>query len=303
MPYLSQSAQKIHHITINDKAILREQVFIIDRLRPNPQSVSGLVKISKMVGNKSPRVKSTKVLPKGKSYESSSKGQSTSVSVKGKSAGVSSKGGKDKVSTGDHKSQKQKWSFHESSPSDINFKRVRYDRPDHSDDSDAVNDTGFKDLPVLDSQEDTLCPQDISVLENIDAPEKTTISIAQEEQDTFMAAIIPRQVTPNNVVEATPLQTIPTRIRSLFVNSIEDWVQESIINGVKTIMGMICNQDSTRALLANKKRVFRSLKILYSMVENSQLSTVEISWLTAKIEETFNVAKIVAKIEEMVNTE
>jgi len=72
---------------------------------------------------------------------------------------------------------------------------------------------------------------------------------------------------------------------------------------VKTIMGMICNQDSTRALLANKKRVFRSLKILYSMVENSQLSTVEISWLTAKIEETFNSAEIVAKIEEMVDTE
>ena len=72
---------------------------------------------------------------------------------------------------------------------------------------------------------------------------------------------------------------------------------------MKTIMGMICNQDSTRALLANKTQVFRSLKILHSMVENSQLSTVEISWLTAKIEETFNVAEIVAKIEEMVDTE
>jgi len=39
------------------------------------------------------------------------------------------------------------------------------------------------------------------------------------------------------------------------------------------------------------------------MVENSELSTVEISWFTAKIEETFNAAKIVAKIEEMVDTE
>ena len=48
--------QKIHQITVNDKAILREQIFIIDRLRPNPQSVSGPVKISEMVGNKSPRV-------------------------------------------------------------------------------------------------------------------------------------------------------------------------------------------------------------------------------------------------------
>jgi len=75
----------------------------------------------------------------------------------------------------------------------------------------------FKDLPVPDSQEDTLCPQDISVLENIDAPEKTTTFIAQEEQDTFVTAIIPKQVTPDNVVEATPLQTVPTGIRSLFV--------------------------------------------------------------------------------------
>jgi len=39
------------------------------------------------------------------------------------------------------------------------------------------------------------------------------------------------------------------------------------------------------------------------MVENSQLSTVEISWLTAKMEETFNAAQNVAKKEEMVDTE
>ena len=50
-------------------------------------------------------------------------------------------------------------------------------------------------------------------------------------------------------------------------------------------------------------RVFRSLKILHSMVENSQLSTAEISWLTAQIEETFNAAEIVAKIEELVDIE
>jgi len=117
-----------------------------------------------------------------------------------------------------------------------------------------------------------------------------------------VTAIIPKQVTPYGVVEATPLQSVPTRIRSLFVKSIEDWVQESILSGVKTIMSMISNQDSTRALLANKTRVFRSLKILHSMVENSQLSTVKISWLTSKIEETFNVTEIVAKIEEVVDT-
>jgi len=80
-----------------------------------------------------------------------------------------------------------------------------------------------------DFQEDTLCLQDISILESIDTSEKTTTSIAHEEQDAFVTAIIPGQVTPDNVVEATPLQTVPTRIRSLFVNLIEDWVQESIV--------------------------------------------------------------------------
>jgi len=39
------------------------------------------------------------------------------------------------------------------------------------------------------------------------------------------------------------------------------------------------------------------------MVENSQLSTVEISWLTSKVKETFNAAEIVAKIEELADTE
>jgi len=160
-PYLSQFVQKIHQITINDKAILRERVFIVDRLHPNSQSVSRPVKISEIVGNKSPKTKSTKVLPKRNSYGGSFKGQSISVSTKGKSAGASSKKGKEKVSTGDHKLKKQKWSFCEWSPSDINFKRVRYDRPDHFDDSVVGNDMGFKDLPMSDFQEETLCPQDM----------------------------------------------------------------------------------------------------------------------------------------------
>jgi len=302
-PYLSQSMQKIHQITVTDKAILREQVFIIDHLHPNPKSVSGPVRISEMVGNKSPRAKSTKVSPKGKSYGGSFKGQSISVSVKGKSAGASSKKGKEKVFTAEHKSQMQKRSFREWSPSNINFKRVHHDCPDHSDDSDAGNDIGFKDLPMPNFQEKTLYPQDISILESIDAYEMTTTSIRKEKQDSLLTAIIPRQVTLDDVVEATPLQSVPTEIRSLFVNSKEDWVQESILSGMETIMGMISNQDSSRALLANKTRVFRSLKILHSMVENSQLSTVEISWLTSKIEETFNAVEIVGKIQELVDTE
>ncbi|KAJ8442689.1 hypothetical protein Cgig2_001782 [Carnegiea gigantea] len=41
--------------------------------------------------------------------------------------------------------------------------------------------------------------------------------------------------------------------------------------------------------------------ILHSVVDNSQLSTVEISWLTSKVEEIFNAAEIIAKMEELVD--
>jgi len=214
--------QKIHQITVNHKAILREQVFIIDHLRPNPQPISGPVRISEMVGNKSPRAKSTKVSPKGKSNRGSFKGKSISVSAKGKSAGASSKKGKEKVSAGNHKSQKQKQSYHERSPSDINFKRLRNDRLDHFDDSDAENDMGFKDLPMSDFQKKILCLQDISILASIDTSELTTTFITKEKQDSLMTIIINRQVTPDDVVEATPFLSVPTRMRSLFINSIED---------------------------------------------------------------------------------
>jgi len=68
-PYLSQSVQKIHQIIINYKAIITEQIFIIDCLRPNPQSIGGPIEISEMVGNKSPKVKPTRALPKEKVLE------------------------------------------------------------------------------------------------------------------------------------------------------------------------------------------------------------------------------------------
>jgi len=70
---------------------------------------------------------------------------------------------------------------------------------------------------------------------------------------------------------------------------------------VKAIVGVIFNQDSTRALLENKVRVFRSLMIHYSIVDKSQLSIVEISWLTSKVEETFSAAEIITKTDELVD--
>jgi len=36
------------------------------------------------------------------------------------------------------------------SPTEVNFKRARYDCPNHSDDSDMEDCTGFEDLPITD---------------------------------------------------------------------------------------------------------------------------------------------------------
>jgi len=63
----------------------------------------------------------------------------------------------------------------------------------------------------------------------------------EEKQDPLMIAIIPVQVTLDDVLEVTPLQSVPTIIGSLFVNSIEDWVKESILSGVKVVVDMISN--------------------------------------------------------------
>jgi len=75
-----------------------------------------------------------------------------------KSTGASLKKVKEKFSESNHKSQKQKRTFRERSPSDVNFKRARYDHLDHSDDSNEENDTGFKDLPVPGLQREAWCP-------------------------------------------------------------------------------------------------------------------------------------------------
>jgi len=209
-----------------------------------------------MVGNKSPIAKPTRALPKGKGIGASSKEHSIGFSTKGKSVGVFSKKGKEKVSESDHISQKQKRTFHKHSPSDVNFKRARYGRPNHSNDSDRENDTGFKDLPIPDLQQDAWCPQDAHISDSIDIPIMTAGSIIKETQDPLMTAITPVQVTPDDVVEITPLQSVPTTIGSLFVNPVEDRVQESILRGLKAVVDMISNQDSTQALLANRVRVF-----------------------------------------------
>ncbi|KAJ8428042.1 hypothetical protein Cgig2_007619 [Carnegiea gigantea] len=117
-------------------------------------------------------------------------------------------------------------------------------------------------------------------------------SIIKGKQDPLVTAIIPRQVTLDDAVKVALVQSVPTTIESLFVNSIEECIHESVLSGVKAVVDMISNKKSTQALLPNRVRVFQSLKILHSMVDKSHLSIVEISWLTYKVQEAFNVAEI-----------
>jgi len=65
------------------------------------------------------------------------------------------------------------------------------------------------------------CPY---IREHRNIPIMTVDSVMEEKQDSLMTAIIPVQVTPDDVVEVTPLRSAPTIIESIFVNAIEDWV-------------------------------------------------------------------------------
>ena len=64
---------------------------------------------------------------------------------------------------------------------------------------------GFKDLPVPNLQQVAWCPQDALISESMDIPIMTVGSVMEEKQDPLMTAIIPVQVTPDDVVEVTPL--------------------------------------------------------------------------------------------------
>ncbi|KAJ8434538.1 hypothetical protein Cgig2_004304 [Carnegiea gigantea] len=99
----------------------------------------------------------------------------------------------------------------------------------------------------------------------------------------------------------TDLQSIPTSLASLFYNLKEDWVRESILKGVEVIIDIISNHGSARELLASKARVFQSLSALYSMIDIYNLGTIEICWLSSKIQEIFGVAETAVKIEDLVD--
>ncbi|KAJ8421216.1 hypothetical protein Cgig2_011604 [Carnegiea gigantea] len=61
----------------------------------------------------------------------------------------------------------------------------------------------------------------------------TVTPIMTKKQDPHVTTTIPTRITLDDVVEAKPLQSVPTTIGNLFVNLLKDWVQESILNGIK----------------------------------------------------------------------
>ena len=75
---------------------------------------------------------------------------------------------------------------------------------------------------------------------------------AVEHSDAVETAIIPMPDVLDDLVETTPIQSIPTSLASLFCNLEEDWVRESILKGAETIIDIISNHNSARDLLASR---------------------------------------------------
>jgi len=90
--------------------------------------------------------------------------------------------------------------------------------------------------------------------------------------------------TSYDLIEALPIQSIPTSLTSLFGNLKEDWIQESNLKGLEVIIGIISNHGSVRDFLASRARASQSFNALRSMIDIYKLSTIEICWLSSKIE-------------------
>jgi len=121
---------------------------------------------------------------------------------------------------------------------------------------------------------------------------------ATELPDLVVTAIIPMQGTFDDLVEVMLIQNTPTSLASLFCNLEEDWVRESILKGVHVIISMISDHGSVKTLLANRSRVSQSLTALRSLIDVYKLSTIEICWLSSKIEPIFGITESIVHIEE-----
>ena len=67
------------------------------------------------------------------------------------------------------------------------------------------------------------------------------------------------------------------------------------------IISMISDHGSIKSLLANGSRVSQSLTSLCSLINVYKLSTIEICWLSSKIEAIFGITESIAHIEESVD--
>ncbi|KAJ8431910.1 hypothetical protein Cgig2_013658 [Carnegiea gigantea] len=81
----------------------------------------------------------------------------------------------------------------------------------------------------------------------------------------------------------------------------EDWVRESILKAIEVIIGIMSGHDFAKDLLASRAWVSQSLSALYSMVDIYKLSTMEIYWLSFKIEEIFGIVETIVKIKGIVD--
>ncbi|KAJ8432610.1 hypothetical protein Cgig2_032891 [Carnegiea gigantea] len=72
------------------------------------------------------------------------------------------------------------------------------------------------------------------------------------------------------------------------------------IQGLSFMSFLSITKDSAWELLARKARVFQSLSALGSMIDVYNLNTIEICWLSSKIEEIFGVAESAVKIKDLV---
>ena len=111
------------------------------------------------------------------------------------------------------------------------------------------------------TEQGTLDQQDAST-EKVEVPLHGAPLAAVEHPNTVVTSIIHVHDTSDDLVEATPIQSIPTSLASLFYNLKEYWVRESILKGVEVIIDVISNHGSIRDLLASIARVFQSLSAL-----------------------------------------
>ena len=195
--------EKVHQTTTNKKEFSREAIYIIDHLCPLCELVVGALEIS----------------------------GATSI-AKERSLVSSSERGKAKVSMSSEKPSKKKnkrtlinlspstTSSCKQTPIHVNFKRARYDRSDHSDDSNVGGGIGFEDFPVIDLNmfvEEGSSNQHSVSIERVETPLHEPSLAAMELPDPVVTAIILVQGTSDHLVEAMPIQNILTSLQVFFV--------------------------------------------------------------------------------------